>query len=233
MSRWYDRNRLFGHVDAQIHQGLKDVREPVFQPSARFCCDVEKDALGAGFFDFPVDGSGHDIAGGEVFAPVIFVHERLAVGADEHAAFTAEGFADEEATFLGMEEAGGMELDEFHVGDGHAGAPSHGHAVAGGDFRVGGVLVNAPTAAGGEDDSIGAESFDVSGILIERVESEAPVFLSVAEFAGGDEVDGVIAFEENDVFFGAGGGEQMSGNFQTGLVALVQDASAGVSPLDT
>ncbi len=232
MSRWYDRNRFFRHVDAEIHQGLKDVRESVFQPSAGFRCDVEEDAFGAGFFDFPVDGSGHDIARGEVFAPVIFVHERLAVGADEHAAFTAEGFADEEAAFLRMEEAGGVELDEFHVGDGYAGTPSHGHAVAGGDFRVGGVLVDAAAASGGEDDAIGAESFDVSGVLIERVESEAPVFLGVAEFAGGDEVDGVIAFEENNVFFGAGGGEQVSGNFQTGLVALVQDASAGVAALD-
>ena len=68
----------------------------------------------------------------------------------EHAAFAAHRLADQKGLGLGMIEAGGMELDELHVGDRRAGALGHGHAVAGGDVRIGGVEIDLAAAAGGQ-----------------------------------------------------------------------------------
>ncbi len=64
-----------------------------------------------------------------------------------------------------MKEAGGMKLDELHVGDRRARAVGHGHAVAGGDVRVGGVKINFAAAAGGEQDGAGGEGFDLVAFL--------------------------------------------------------------------
>ena len=51
----------------------------------------------------------------------------------------------------GMIKAGGMKLDELHVGHGRAGAIGHGHAVARGNVRVGGVKINFAAAARGQE----------------------------------------------------------------------------------
>ena len=57
----------------------------------------------------------------------------LAVGAAQDGAFAAQRLADQERLRLRVEEAGGMELDELHVRDRHAGAVRHRDAVAGRD----------------------------------------------------------------------------------------------------
>ena len=78
----------------------------------------------------------------------------------QDAAFAAHRLADEERFRLGMEQAGRVELDELHVGDGHARAVGHGHAVAGGDVGIGGVEIDLAAAAGGEEHVLRGDGLD-------------------------------------------------------------------------
>lgn len=88
------------------------------------------------------------------------VHKLDALDGFEDAAFAADGFADEEGFGLGMVEAGGVELDKFHVGDGHACAVGHGDAVTGSDVWVGGIEVDFSAAASGQDGDSSGKGFD-------------------------------------------------------------------------
>ncbi len=112
--------------------------------------DVEIDAGIALFFHDGVDGAGGDIAGCEGAAGVVVFHEGFAFSVEELGAFAADGFGDEEGFGVGVIEAGGVELDEFHVADGEAGAPCHGDAVSCGDIGVGGVGIDFSETAGGQ-----------------------------------------------------------------------------------
>jgi len=53
---------------------------------------------------------------------------------------------------MGMVEAGGMKLDEFHVSYPATGAPAHGNAITGRGVRIGRVEVNLAGATGCHDD---------------------------------------------------------------------------------
>ena len=66
-----------------------------------------------------------------------------------------------------------MELDELHVRDLRAGAPGHGHAVAGRDAGIGRVEIDLAAAAGGEDDAVAAQGQDFAGGFIEHIDAEA------------------------------------------------------------
>ena len=84
---------------------------------------------------------------------------------------------------LRMKETGRMKLDELHVGDDRAGAPGHRHAVAGRDRGVGRVEINLAAAAGGEDETIGANRFHLAGFFIEHINAEAAILGRKAELA--------------------------------------------------
>jgi len=88
--------------------------------------------------------------GRELGAFVVARHEALAVGKLQQPAFAAHRLGNQERLRVGMEEARGMELDEFHVRDRSACAPPHGDAVPGGGVGVGGVEVDLARAAGTE-----------------------------------------------------------------------------------
>src|SRR5690349_4870548 len=97
-----------------------------------------------------------------------------------------------------MVEAGGMELDEFHVGDGCARAPCHGHTVTRRDRRIGGKLINASAAAGGKDDPVRTKGDDLAGLLVQHVKSEATVLRGISKLSRGDEIDGKVFLEKRD-----------------------------------
>ena len=82
-----------------------------------------------------------------------------------------------------MKQAGRMKLDELHVGDRRAGAPGHGHAVAGRDVRIGRVEINFPATAGREHDPIRANRFDLASFFIENINAEATVLRRETELA--------------------------------------------------
>src|SRR5207302_11376380 len=74
---------------------------------------------------------------------------------------------------LRMIEAGGVKLDELHVGDRHAGAVRHGDPVAGRDVRVAGVQVYLPGATGGEQRRARLVDLHEAGIEIQGVRAPA------------------------------------------------------------
>ena len=119
----------------------------------------------------------------------VALHEALAFGIDQIAAFAARAFGDQAA---GAIDAGRMELHEFHVLQRQAGAQHHGIAIAGGRERRGAGEVDAAIAAGGDDDHVGAEAVDGAVIHIERHHAAAAALVVL------DQVDGEIF----DVEFG-------------------------------
>ncbi len=93
----------------------------------------------------------------------------------QHAALAAHGFADEKRFGLGVIQAGGMKLDEFHVGDGRPGPVGHGHAVAGRDVRIGRVKIYLAAAARGQHDTARGEGFDHAAVLVQHVGAQAAI----------------------------------------------------------
>ena len=106
-----------------------------------------------------------------------------------------------------------MELNELHVGHGHASAPSHGHAVAGGHAGVGRVKIHTPTAAGGEDYAVAAKGLYLARCFVEHIKAQAAILGDEAQLRRRDEVDGKVIFQHFDVRCGADGGQQFVRQF--------------------
>ena len=144
----------------------------------------------AAFADFDRHRARDDVARGEVLGRRrIALHEALAFGIDEIAAFAARALGDEAARAV---DAGRVELDEFHVLQRQAGAQHHAAAVAGAGMRRGAGGVGAAVAAGGEDRGLGAETVQRAVVELERDDAAADALVVH------DQVDG----EELDVEFG-------------------------------
>ncbi len=71
---WYDWNRFFGHINAQVHQARVNGREVLGDKVRWFMTDVEIHAVCTQAFHFEVDGTSNNIAGGEV----LYAHQNLA-----------------------------------------------------------------------------------------------------------------------------------------------------------
>ena len=144
----------------------------------------------AAFADFDRHRARDDVARGEVLGRWrIALHEALAFGIDEIAAFAARAFGDEAARAV---DAGRVKLDEFHVLQRQAGAQHHAAAVTGAGVRRGAGGVGAAVAAGGEDRGLGAETVQRAVVELERDDAAADALIVH------DQVDG----EELDVEFG-------------------------------
>ena len=117
-----------------------------------------------------------------------------------------------------------MKLDEFHVRHGRAGAISHGHAVAGGDVGIGGVQINLPATAGGQQDRPGDKGLHLAGGLVQNINSEAAIRSRLPELLAGDEVDGKMVLEDFDVGLRGDRSEEGAFDLATGDVLGVEDA---------
>ena len=87
----------------------------------------------------------------------VALHEALALGIDQIAAFTARALGDQAA---GAENAGRMELHELHVLQRQAGAGNHAAAVSGAGMRRGRGLICAAVAAGRQHDHLRGKAVD-------------------------------------------------------------------------
>ena len=144
----------------------------------------------AAFADLDRHRARNHVARGEVLGRRrIALHETLALGIDEIAAFAARAFGDEAARAV---DAGRVELDEFHVLQRQAGAQRHGAAVAGAGMRRGAGGIGAAIAAGGEDGGLGAKTMQRAVVELQRDHAAAGALVVH------DQVDG----EELDVEFG-------------------------------
>ena len=142
----------------------------------------------AAFPDLDGDGARHHVARGEVLGRGrVALHEFLAVGVAQEAAFAARAFGDQHA---GAIDAGRVELHELHVLERQPGAQHHGVAVAGADMGAGAGEIGAAIAAGGEDGLMRAEA--VQRAVFHRQRDHAAAAALVVH----DQVDGEIFDEE-------------------------------------
>ncbi len=174
-----DGDGFFEGVVSEFEESFVDEGESVGEFFAEWG-DVEEGAWGAGAFDFGIDGAGNDVSRCEGASRVVIVDEGVAFFIDKDGAFASDGFGDEKgagfgASGGGVVEAGGVELNEFHVGDGGSCAPGHGEAVAGGGVGVGGVEVGFAASSGGEDDAGCLDGHDFVGLGVEGVDAEDAV----------------------------------------------------------
>ncbi len=100
---------------------------------------------------------------------MVTAHECGAVAKSKDAAFSSERLADQEGLRGGVVENGGVELEEFHVGDPRADPVRHRHTVAGGDVRVRGVKIDLSCAARRENHRARCDGLHFAGFLVEDV----------------------------------------------------------------
>ena len=128
-----------------------------------------------------------------------------------------------------MVETSGMELNELHVGDGSAGAICHGHAVAGGDIRIGGIEINFSAAAGGQQRYGSGEGLDLASRFIEDVNAQTAIVAGQSEFLAGDKVDGEMILKNLDVWPLGDGRQQSALDLASGDVFRVKNAAFGMT----
>ena len=129
-----------------------------------------------------------DVARGEVLrVGRVALHEPLALGVRQVAAFAAGALGDEAARAV---DPGGVELDELHVLQRQAGPERHRVAVAGAGVGGGAGEVRAAVAAGGEHCRVGANP--VQGAVVE-VPGEHP---AAGPFLVHEQVDREVLDEE-------------------------------------
>ena len=205
--------------------------EPPDQEGGRPVGDVEQHMVQSLPLHLPVDHPRHHVAGRQRSLGVVLPHELPARGIAEDAALAPDRLGDQEGLGPGMVEAGGMELDEFHVGDLGSGPPGHGHPVPGGDVGVGGVEVDLAAAPGGQRHLPGGEGARPAAAGVERVHAQAAVGTVAAQGACGDQVDRQVVLVDVDGGIAGHGPQQDALQLPAGDIPGVEDAPAGVPPL--
>ncbi len=194
MRRRQDGDRRAGHVDAgENARRFGDAGKALGEHDGIEMAQMQMHVIlvgsgAAAFADLDGDGAGDHVARGEVLGVRrIALHEALAFGVGEEAAFAARALGDEHARAI---DAGRVELHELHVLERQAGAQHHGVAVAGADMGGGAGEIGAAIAAGGEDHLMGAEAVQRAVLHGERDDAAAAALLVH------DQVDGEIFDEE-------------------------------------
>ena len=188
------RDRLDLHVDAaEDARRLGDAGQPLMQNVVRQVVEMQMDVFlvgadAAAFPDLDGDGARDHVARGEVLGRGrVALHELLALGIAQEAAFAARAFGDQHA---GAIDPGRVELHELHVLERQPGAQHHGIAVAGADMRGCAGEIGTAVAAGGEDGLMRPEAVQRAVLHGERDHAAA------AALVVHDQVDGEIFDEE-------------------------------------
>ena len=181
-------------------------------------------------------GLGNDIAGCEIAARIVFLHERHALVVHEVRAFAAHGLGDERAAGHGVrEECRGVELHEFQIGERNARARGHGDGRTHTGRGIRGVQKNLPHAACGQNRMVGDDGHDAARVLVEHVGADTAVHDFVAHLGRGgavmrgQKIYGRMSVENGDVFVGSHFLTDAVHDGLAGVVGLVQDAPASVA----
>ena len=193
--------------------------------------DVEQDAIGAAFFHFAVNGAGDDVPRRQRFQRMVSIHEGHTFERFEHGAFPAHRLADEKGFSFGVEEAGGMELDELHVRHRRPSSISHGHAIARRDVRIGGIKVHLAATPGGQQGHRSGECLDLAAGPVQHVNAEATIFSGRAELMAGHQINGKMVFKDANVGLLGNGCQQSPFELATGHVFGVQNPALGMAAL--
>src|SRR5690606_35182870 len=175
------RDRLLVHVDAGEDAGaLGNARQLLVDHARAQVGQVEQDVVlvladAAAFADLDGHRTRHHVARGQVLVVRrVALHEALAVGVAQDAAFAADAFGDQAA---GAVDAGRVELHELHVLQRQAGAGHQAAAVAGAGVRGGRAEVGAAVAAGGQHHAVGAEQVQRAFGHVQRQHAAAHALL--------------------------------------------------------
>ena len=168
--------------------------KPFHEEAGGLMRDVQQDVIGAALLHFTVNGAGDDVARGQRLERVVPVHELDPRQRLEHAALAAHRFTDEKRLGPRVIEAGGMELDEFHVRHAGSGAIGHGHPVAGGDVGVGRIEIDLAATTGGQHRDSSGEGLNQARGFVEAIDPEAAVDAGPAEFLARDQIDRQMVF---------------------------------------
>ena len=226
----HHRNGLAGQVEAQFPTTAGDGGKALLNEALGPVADVEMHMVQPQPLHFVVDGAGHDVPGRQFRSGVELRHEAAAVVQGQHAALAAHRLGNQEGLGLRMVQAGGMELNELHVGDAAAGPPSHGDAVPGGAVWVAGVEIDFAGPAGGENHEAGLENLHMAAAAVQHISAGAAVAVA-PQLAQVDEVDGDAVIEKLypgmvQRFLGQLGDHRLAGG-----VRHMQDAAKGVASL--
>ena len=198
MRGWHHRNGLACHVDAQRQTaGVNGGK--VFQNKRRsLVCDVQVDAVCTKALHLVINRTRDNIARCQLGSAVMRGHETGAIGQQQTAPFTAHGFADQERFGLGVVEACGMKLNEFHIAHTAARSPSGGDAIPRRRVWVGGVQIHLAGAAGGQNGVRGLEGQDTIVLRVQSVKPQAARRFC-AHFGRCDQVHQQMVLKQGDV----------------------------------
>ena len=171
---------------------------------------------------FADDGASDYIARRKFLGFGVALHEAFEKNIAEDAAFSAESFGEQEARRTLDGESSGMELHEFHIRENGAGFIGDGHAIASGNFGIGGFAIDLTEAAGGEKNSESADLVKRAVVFIDEPDaSGAAVFKNQA---GGERVGAKMEVRD---FVSAG--KEGATDFAASRIAMrVEDARAAV-----
>ncbi len=230
VGRGHHRDGLPGDVDAELQAAAVDGGEVLADELRGTVADVQLHAVRAEALHLVVDGAGHDVPGGQLATRVETLHEGLAVRQQQPAALATHRLADQERPRPGMEQAGGVKLIEFQVGDPAAGPPGHGDAVAGGALRVGAVQVGLAGAAAGQHHRARGQGTHAGVAGIQYVGPQASV-RTVAQAPGGDQVHRHLVLQNADIRPLQGPRQEGGFNGPPGMVGGMNDTTVTVASL--
>ena len=191
--------------------------------------------------DLAVDGSRDNVARRELHAFVVATHESFAVAVVQSPAVSPHSLGDEERVLAGRffaraagagVQAGGVELEELHVGDVGASAHRHGDAVAGAHARIGRAREELPGAARGEEHRAGEETElgAVTSTHDLRAHASKRGRIRFVRLDG-EEVDGGVVFVKRDVGMRASALQERAFDLFARHVRGVDDAVLAVPTL--
>ena len=228
------RDRLLRHVDAEREARLVDVREVLPDERRSPGPDVEIDAILPGPLHLRVDRPRDDVPRREFLHRVGPLHEPAPAAVQEDRPLAADRLGDEERLGERVVETGGVELDEFHVGDRRPGAVRQRDSVSRGDIGVARVQVHLSRTPGGEYRHVRHEGVDRAGRPVEHIGAEHLVDPRVVE--GGEllpryEVDRRVVLVDPDPGVLPGAEEERPFHLAPRQVLRVEDPPRRVSPL--
>ncbi|OPZ88583.1 MAG: hypothetical protein BWY73_01643 [candidate division TA06 bacterium ADurb.Bin417] len=186
-----DRNRFQGRVNPKTAHGIVNGREPLAENGGDRTA-VQVDVADAASAHLVKDGPGDHVARRQVGRRMVMGHESFLAVVDQVGALPSHRFRDQETGRAGDVKNGGVKLNEFKVRQDRPGPVGGRHPVAGGNRRIGGLLVKLADAAGRQDGGGGPNNQQGAFLPFIKKSSDHVV-------AGGKQVDQKVAFPNLDL----------------------------------
>ena len=161
-----DRDGFADDVQTQFQASRVNGGEMLPDEGCGTVRQVEIHTRGPRPLHFRIDRAGNDVAGRQFGPCIIAIHETVSVGPPQQASFAANRFGNEEVFGLRVEEAGGVELNEFHVLQFRPCTEGHRHPIACGIGRIRRPGKNLAGATGRKDNCLCRNDELFSGVFV-------------------------------------------------------------------